>query len=164
MSPAWRKRAPRARGSVAVELALLLLMFATMLYALLFFGWIFWHYTVATKAAHDAARFLAAATPREIQGSAGGAEVPIVAVARRIAALEVGELSPGGGVSTGIFCYVGDSGGYWNGCFGFDRPKKVMVRVTVYMRDPFFDMMIVKFTNSTPVDLRTAAVMEYAGG
>lgn len=104
-------------------------MFATMRYALLFFGWIFRHYTVAAKAA-----------------------------------LEVGELGPGGGVSTGIFCYVGDSGGYWNGCFGFDRPKKVMVRVTVYMRDPFFDMMIVKFTNSTPVDLRTVAVMEYAGG
>lgn len=163
MKRAPRKNAPRVRGSVAVEAAIILPMLSLLVTALLFFCWIFWHYTVAEKAAHDATRFLAAASAREMQPNSGGAEVPVVAVAQRIVAMETAELNPGGGIATRISCFVGDSAPYWDGCFGFSRPKRVMVRVTVSISDPFFDALLGAFTAGQPIVLTTVVVTDYAG-
>jgi Flp pilus assembly protein TadG len=85
-------------GSVAIEFAA---VFATilipLLVAALFFGRFFWHYTVAEKAAHDAARFLASASPTELKTQCQNPyyDACVVSAARALARTEIAELSPG---------------------------------------------------------------------
>lgn len=162
MNAAPCRPARRIRGSVAIECALLLPVFFLMLGAMLFFGRVMWHYTVAEKAAHDAARFLAAAPVTEMRASGGG-EVPVVAVARKIAEAEVAELNPGVGLSISILCYVGDTALYWDPCSGLETPKKIMVRVTVSVSDPFFGLFITDITAGDPILLRAVMATDYVG-
>lgn len=149
------------KGSVAVELAITLLVFTPLLSAVLFFGIVFWSYTVATKAAHDAARFLAAATPREMQPDSSGSEVQIVGVARKIILDEVSEIRPFANVGTTIQCY---SGTYatWDTCFGFEQPKKILVRVTIFLNNPFVGNALTQYTGGY-VLLKPVMVVPYAG-
>jgi hypothetical protein len=137
-------------------------MFLIMLTGLLFFGRVFWHYTVAEKAAHDAARFLATTSFRDMKAANGG-EVPVAVVARKIALEETQELSPGGYVTATMLCYVGDPDPYWDLCYGFDVPKRVMARVTIQLTDPFFDAFTSEFTNGDPILLKAVMATDWVG-
>jgi hypothetical protein len=151
------------KGSVAVECAIVLPMLVFLISGMLFFARVFWCYTVAQKAAHDAARFLATATPREIKPTLTGNDVPIALVAQQIARDEVADLNPGGGIGVEVLCYVGEPAAYWGHCFGFDVPTKVLVRVTIPVTDPFFDPFTSMFTNGEPIILRTVMAADYVG-
>jgi hypothetical protein len=157
-----RKPRGRERGSVAVECVTVLPVLFLLLSAMLFFGRVFWHYTVAEKAAHDAAGFLARTTLREIKTPNGG-EVAVALVAAKIAQEELKELNPGGGVFVTISCYVGEPDSYWDRCYGIDLPKKVMARVTVSINDPFLDAFTSEFTNGEPIILRAVMATDYVG-
>lgn len=163
MTPLIRRPCARKKGSVAVECAIVLPMLIFLISGLLFFARVFWCYTVAQKAAHDAARFLATATLHEIRPASAGSDVPIALVAQQIALDEVADLNPGGGIGIAALCYVGDSAPYWDHCFGFDIPKKVLVRVTISISDPFFDPLTSIFTNGEPIILRAVMAADYAG-
>lgn len=66
---------PRAQqGGVLLTMALLTPLLAALLLVPLFFGQLVWHYSLAQKAAQDAARFLSTATRAELEalGSAAG--------------------------------------------------------------------------------------------
>ena len=83
----------RQRGVAAVELAIILPILMALLVVPFFFGRVFWHYTVAEKAAHDAARYLSSIPVTEMKSQARIAAV--VDVARQIYDLEVATLNPG---------------------------------------------------------------------
>lgn len=153
-SKAWQ----RARGGVAVEFAVLLPVIILFVAGVLFFGRVFWHYTVAEKAAYDAVRFLAAAPAGDfrIQG-AGGTEAPIAAAARAIVLEEISELNQGGPYLPGIDIQC--DGGT---CFGTSVPTKVRVRVTLSIFDPFFDGVTSRFTGGAEILLYPSATMHYA--
>jgi hypothetical protein len=163
MSALIRKPSLRRRGSVAVECAIVLPILLLLVSGLLFFARVFWCYTVAQKAAHDGARFLATTTLREIAPSSAGPVVPVAVVAQKIAMDELADLNPGGGIGVDVLCYVG-SVPYWGQCFGFDVPKKVLVRVTISVTDPFFDPFTELFTDGNPIILRAVMATDYVGG
>jgi len=77
MSAVHDKLAPtRDRGSVAVEAALIItLILIPLLAFILLFGRYFWYYTVAQKAAHDAAITLASSALVDIRSNAASALV-----------------------------------------------------------------------------------------
>ena len=164
MSALIRKPSLRRRGSVAVECAIALPILLLLVSGLLFFARVFWCYTVAQKAAHDGARFLATTTLREIAPSSAGPVVPVALVAAQIARDEVAELNPGAGIAVSVLCYEGSPTPYWDHCFGIDVPKKVMVRVTVPVMDPFFDPFTSIFTDGNPITLRAVMATDYVGG
>ena len=163
MKTPYPHAARRTRGSIAVECAIILPIFILMISTMLFFGRVFWHYTVAVKAAHDATRFLAAASLREMRSTAGGSEVPIVGVAMRIVRDEVEELNPGGVVGTNVACRFGTTSLYWDACYGIETPSKVRVRVTVAMSDPFLDGFTMWLNNGDPIVLKAVAASDYMG-
>jgi len=146
------------QGSVAVEFAFLLPVMIIMLAAPLLFGRVFWHYTVAQKAAQNAVRFLAAANPAEIRTpGAGGTEAPIAAVARAIVMAEIAELQPGPyAPGVDILC----DGGL---CFGFQIPARVTVRVTMPIYDEILGGITSIFTGGDQILLNPVATTNYVG-
>jgi hypothetical protein len=164
MSTPVRKPSLRKEGSVAIECALVFPVLLILVSALLFFARIFWCYTVAQKAAHDASRFLATTTLHEIKPVATGNDVPIALVAQKIGADEIAELNPGGAFAVTVQCSVGDPNPYWDHCYGFEVPKKVLVRVTIEISDPFFDPFTSVFTDGEPILLKAAMATDYVGG
>lgn len=131
----WRTRQGE-RGSVAVEFALVLpTILIPLLAATLYFGRFFWHYTVAEKAAHDAARFLASASPTDLKIQVPNGEAYIVNAAKAIAQAEIAELKPGSG-SPLVYVYC-DAGP----CLPYKTtplPQIVSVYVVMSVEDPFF--------------------------
>jgi hypothetical protein len=88
----------KERGSAAIEFALVLPILIILLAFTLFFGRLFWHYTVALKAAHDAATFLGMSRIAEtsiIKTDLG--EIEVAKIAKAIAVMELAELNPGKG-------------------------------------------------------------------
>lgn len=126
-------RPPRQRGVAAVEFAVILpLLVLVLLAAPLSMGRILWHYTVAQKAAHDAARYLATVPDGEMRTPA---LAPLaVQVARDIAEAELADLNPGPTLpAVSILC---------NGinCTGAASPTTVHVNVLIEVSDPIFGM------------------------
>jgi hypothetical protein len=144
----------RQRGSVAVEFsAVLLFILLPLLAASLFFGRFFWHYTVAEKAAHDAARFLAGASPTELKMQSPTGEAYIVVAAKALAQAELTELKPGSySPVTYVFC---DSAP----CIPFQSlPKMVSVYVSMRVEDPFLTPFTSLFTGDKgPIALQIDA-------
>lgn len=126
-----KQRGRRAHGGVAaVEFAILLPLLVILLGAPLFIGRILWHYTVAQKAAHDAARYLSSVSEAEIKTPALAPAA--VAVARDIANAELADLNPGPyPPSVTITCDAAL-------CDGYSVPTTVRVIVRMEMHDPFF--------------------------
>ena len=125
------------RGSVAVEFAVVLVtILLPLLAGALFFGRFFWHYTVAEKAAQNAARFLASASPTELKIPGSSGEAAIVGAAKALALAEIAELNPSPTYPPLVYVYC-DGGP----CLPFRTaplPTKVSVYVTMSMDDPFF--------------------------
>lgn len=147
------------RGTAAVEFAILIHTIVILVAAGLFFGRAFWHYTVAEKAAHDAARFLASVSAAEMLTSAStGGDAPVALLAKAIAQAEVKELRPGAKKFPGVEVQCDGAT-----CWGFEIPKNVTVIVTVPMFDDFFTGSSNKFTGGKQVLLKAGATFKYAG-
>jgi hypothetical protein len=153
----------RERGSVAVELAILLVfVLPPLLAAPLFYGRVLWHYTVAEKAVHDAARFLAAAPPGEMKMAGLNGEVLAVTAARSLAEQEIAELNTGGYAPTiGISC-----DGLPFCAPNKPLPQLVTVALTMTIEDPFFGGIIAEYFgqgNAISIPLDPVATFNYVG-
>jgi hypothetical protein len=84
----------RQRGVAAIEMAILLSIFISMMALPLFVGRCLWHYTVVQKAAHDSARYLATIPLADVRNPTRAAAA--IKVAEYIVARETAELNPGG--------------------------------------------------------------------
>lgn len=148
----------RQRGSAAVELALILPVFVLLLVFAFYFGRVYWHYSVAQRAAHDAARYLATVSQADmLTPVAGGGDAAAVAVARDIVQAETQWLRPG---PYPIEVYV-DCDGY--GCTGHTLPKKVRVALRMYMYDDFFSSYTSGFGGTSGLEVLADVKIPYAG-
>jgi len=128
-----RQRLPakgaRQLGVAAVEFAVLLPLLIVLITAPLFFGRVLWHYTVAQKAAHDGARYLATVSEAELRTAALAPAA--VAVARDIVAAELADLNPGPTPpNISVLCDT-------SLCGGVVLPTNVRVGVQIEMSGPF---------------------------
>lgn len=158
----FRHARKRSRGSVAVECALILPVILALMTSVLLLGRIFWTYTAAEKAAHDAARFLASVPVKDMRGT-NGEVVPVISVAKQIARDEMRDTALGAVASTTILCYGGTPDPYWEECIGIDTPLKVRVRVTVTITDPLFTQLTWWFNGGEPIVLRAVMATDYVG-
>lgn len=122
-------------GSAAVELALALPILIVFLTVPIFFARCFWHYTVAQKAAQDAARYLSTVSRSEMMSPtlAGNA----VSLAVQIAKLEMAELSPGSTIATPTAYCDDDNCGISSGTV----PDVVRVKIVFNMFDSLFGIV-----------------------
>jgi Flp pilus assembly protein TadG len=158
MKTLFQKSPVLERGSV--ECAVVLFLFLIMLSGMLFFGRLCWHYTVLQKAAHDAGRFLATTSLREIVTSTGG-DVPVALVARQIVLDETAELNPGGLKYTPVIqCFVGAD---WDACDGAQIPKRVKVRAKAEFSDPFLDAYTSVYTDGDSILLQAVMATDWVG-
>lgn len=90
----------REHGAAAIELALILPILIVFLTFPFFYARCFWHYTVAQKAAQDAARYLSMVSAAEMRSPdlAVAAANLSVEIARR----EIAELAPGTTIRTPV--------------------------------------------------------------
>jgi Flp pilus assembly protein TadG len=124
----------RQSGSAAVELALVLPTLIVLMTVPLFFARYFWHYTVAHKAALDAARYLSTVSVREMRGATLSATAG--QIANGIAAEEIADLSPGEDKPTiDVFCGPNKS---CNGYGAVAMPETITVKVSLNMFDNVF--------------------------
>jgi hypothetical protein len=145
------------QGSAAVECVLVLPIFLLLAFSIFLFSRIFWHYTVAEKAAHDATMFLAKASLKEIRAPSTGVEIPIAQVARSIAVSELADLSPG---DSPPFVNVLCNG---LGCDGFTTPQNVAVVIRMQMTISVFPDLLSTFDLPSEILLTAQAETNYAG-
>lgn len=145
------------RGSVAVEMAVSLTILILFLAVPLFFAEIFWFYSVAQKAAHDATRFLATASRIEMttQAAAGG-DAPVAILAKSIADAEIAQTEPMFDAwSIVVQCDLSQC--------GWAVPQTVRVQVRLRISDRIFGAFTDDFTNGQGVNLTADTTMSYAG-
>jgi hypothetical protein len=151
----------RSRGVAAVELAILLATILPVLLAgVLLFGRYFWYYTVAQKAALDAATFLAAASPADFKTPGPWGLPPIVNAARLIAANEVEGLQPGTyPVYVEAYCDRLGCGA------GKPIPQNITVYVYATLEDPFLGPISEAFLGRSPIEIpiNATASISYVG-
>jgi hypothetical protein len=144
----------RERGSVAVELGLLLPVLLIFLALPIFYSRCLWHYTVAQKAAQDAARYLASVPKSEMTSStlAQAAGDRAIEIANR----EIAELAPGSDiVGPKAYCNSRDC--------GFllpvgTLPTTVTVELGFSMADPWFNIDI-----WDEISITATVTMNYVG-
>ncbi|SFU77907.1 TadE/TadG family type IV pilus assembly protein [Pseudoduganella namucuonensis] len=124
------KRMHPQRGIAAIELALLLPVLIVLLAMPLYLGRVFWHYSVAQKAAHDAVRYLASVPLAQMRDPIRIAAT--VEATRSIVLEETADLQPG---SIPVIVDVQCDG---LSCMGVTTPTNVRVVVRLYMEDIFY--------------------------
>jgi Flp pilus assembly protein TadG len=145
------------QGSVAVEMAFVLPVLILFLAVPLFLARIFWYYSVAEKAAHDGARFLAQATRLEIQASTGGDEPGVSGLARAIANAELDGIRPAlVGAAAASQC---------DGipCNGLSIPSMVRVVVQIRVHDGILGPITDQYFGQDGLLLTADVTMRYAG-
>lgn len=153
----WRRR-QRQAGVAAVEMAFFMPMLVVLFAAPLFFGRVFLHYSMAQKAAHDAARFLATAPQRDMKWvTAENEEIGSAALARAIARAELGEANTETArPAIDVFC-DGET------CIGDVVPARVQVIVRMRLKDMLFDGLTFGYTGDAGLSVRADVTMVYAG-
>lgn len=131
-SPAKRSR---QRGAAAVEAAIVLPIFLTLMTFPFFYARCFWHYTAAQKAAYDAARYLSTVPAREMRSKKLAKAA--AAIALEIAQREIAELSPGTEIDPPQI-YCDDA---LCGTFPGTVPSTVHVLLNFGMRDTYFGVI-----------------------
>ena len=127
------RQRPRKReaGVAAIELAFILPILIIFLSFPIFYARCLWHYTVAQKAAQDAARYLSTVSRQEMISEELAQEAGARAI--EIASREIAELSPGSRISgPAAFCDLEICGQLGDGV----APSTVRVRLTFTMSDP----------------------------
>jgi len=149
---------PNQRGAAAVELALVLPILVVLLAAPLLFGRVFLHHSMAVKAAHDAARFLASAPQRDITWrKRDGTEAGAAALARAIAQNTLAEAYTGfAAPSVDVFC-DGEI------CTKATVPSRVQVIVQMYISDEVFTGLTGQYTGDWGIPVRADVTMAYVG-
>ncbi|MFC0254027.1 TadE/TadG family type IV pilus assembly protein [Massilia consociata] len=146
------------KGSIAVETALCLPLLILFLAVPFFLARYFWYYSVAQKAAHDSARFLASATQLEmvLADGAGGSKLPIASVAEAIVDAELGEIKPALTRYTISVLCDGDT------CGG-ELPQTIRVSVRLWMRDDIFGALTNEYFGEDALRLEGRVTMRYVG-
>lgn len=142
------------RGSAAIEAALLLPILIVFLTLPIFYARCMWHYTVAQKAAQDAARYLASVPKAEMLSSALATAAGNRAI--EIAAREMAELAPGGEMYAPI-AYCNNSVCGRLVPFG-SLPAEVRVEFAFVMTDPIFGI-----DTWGGITVNASVTMAYAG-
>ncbi|MCS0630492.1 pilus assembly protein [Telluria mixta] len=151
---------PRRRteqGSVTIEMAFSLTILTLFLAVPLFFAQVFWYYSVAQKAAHDAARFLSTASRLEMATlGTGDSDAPVSTLARQIALAETDEIRPMLDARTIVVqCDLTQC--------GWSVPQTVRVQVRIRISDKIFRGITDEFTNGQGINLTADSTMNYAG-
>jgi hypothetical protein len=142
-------------GFAAVELAIMLPFMVAMLALALLAGRLLWHYTVAQKAAHDAARYLSTVPAHDIASSR---VTDAQSVAQQILEEEMSELNPGELPRyTKIECMSPLDA--TDACNGLTTPQKVSAAVTMRIDDIFLLDVIL----SQPIIITAKVTMPYVG-
>jgi Flp pilus assembly protein TadG len=153
------RRRQGQRGVASVEFALVLPVIAALLAFTLFFGRVFWHYTVALKAASDMATFVALTSKTEMnEMKADLGEIEIVKLARAIGAAELAELSPGNNARPLIVISCDALI-----CSGDKTPVEVVVAVKMRMYDPILPGLRSQIGNMDGLLLHAEVRVRYAG-
>jgi len=121
----------RQGGVAAVELAVLLPILITFLTLGYFIVSIFWHYTMAQKAAQDAARYLSTVPASEMMAPASASAAG--ALAQQIARKEIADMSPDA-VVPAIEAFCDDS--HCGLLLAGQLPTTVRVKFSFTMFDP----------------------------
>lgn len=150
MIHAYPKSACRQRGVAAIELAFMLPIFLLLLALPLYFGRVFWHYTVVQNAVQDAARYLSAVPQIEMKDPSRIASV--LAVANAIIAAEIAELQPGNYAPIVTLQCNNVS------CTGFALPSTVTANIQLLMDDVLFSDV-----TSLSIPLSATATFPYTG-
>lgn len=152
------KNTQNQHGTAAVEFAFVLPMLVIVIAFTLFFGRIFWHYTVAQKAAHDAVIMLANATVLEISTNRSDtADIGIATLAKAVAIEEMAELNPGAAVPrVEVYC---DNAA----CVGDSVPLQVRVLVRMKMSDIFLGGFTDQVGGNEGLWIRADVRMPYVG-
>lgn len=145
--PPWRRAATtrRQRGAAAVEFAIMLPCLAIVLAPLILCARFMWHYTVAHKAAQDAARYMATVPVVEIRSRTLAAQASAVAV--EIVRKELSDLAPGESIPDPEVGCDTNACGLRAGTV----PRNIRVTVVFYMRDPIFDTYLGQY--GLPIDV-----------
>lgn len=151
------------RGAVAVEAAVIILFVLLPLIAFcLFFGRYFLYYTVAQKAAHDAALYLSNAPLNEIKAVGS----PAVVLANTIIAAETAEMSLSAAAEPTAICEFKTNASappIWGNCNNTYKPIRVRAGVSLSVADPFFTAVTWFVTRGNPIPIWADATMNYNG-
>lgn len=129
---AKHKRQKRQFGIAAVELALVLPVLVLLMTGALLGGRLFWHYTVAQKAAHDAARYMATIPANDMRSPARAEYA--ADIAHEIAVQETSDLKLRDKPVTLVQCGAYECRG------GAVLPETVRVRVEMHVHDDIFNI------------------------
>ncbi|MFC0167589.1 TadE/TadG family type IV pilus assembly protein [Pseudoduganella danionis] len=146
------------RGIATLEMVLILPLLLLFLVGMVYFGRYFTYYSAARKAAHDAARYLATVSRREMKTQLqGAAQVPAVLLAQNIAQREIAGLHPGpAAVAVAVDCLP-------NVCAGLSLPDKVKVLVQMQVTDELFAPFSAAFLGDEGLLLQADVTMLYVG-
>lgn len=148
---------PGERGSIAIEMAVVIGVMITLLTVPVFFARVFWYYSVAQKAAHDAARFLSTASQAELRTpGAGNTPSQVARIAWEIADTETAVLNS---VMDPKFIDVQCN----FGTCGAGVPATVRVFIQMRMRDDMFAPYTSAFYGQDGLLLTADVTMRYAG-
>jgi hypothetical protein len=145
----------RQRGIAAIEMAVIVPVLLGFLAFSVFYGRVFWHYTAAHKAAHDAARYFASVPLSEFKSPTRTGHA--VEVAKDIALRETADLNPGP--------YPPNIGVVCDGlpCAGFAPPTVITVGVQLAMFDTIFGQVTGNVIGAEPLPVTAAVTMRYVG-
>jgi len=143
-------------GIATLEMLLVLPVLLVFLAGLVFFGRYFTYYSMAQKAAHDGARYLATVSRREMKTQLSGAtQVPALLLAQSIAQQEMAGLQAGP-VAVVVECAPGP-------CTGWVLPEKVRVVVQMQVTDQLFAPFSDLFVGDQGLLLQADVSMLYVG-
>lgn len=159
MSRAVHHRRARQRGVAAIELAIILPIMMILLAVPLFFGRVFWHYTVAQKAAHDGARYMSEIPLNDMTANSLTLIGHHLAVAGEIVADEMSDLNSGPDPT--VVTYSCEYPFGYANCDGKTTPKSVRVLVRITMTDAIFPGYTSEFIGDNGLVLNAAVTMPY---
>jgi Flp pilus assembly protein TadG len=148
-NPTIRTASRNVQGGVAVEMAIVLPIMATLVTGLIWFAQVFWYYSVMQKAAYDGARLLSTATPIEV--TTPGAGNTVAPIAQLVAAMVKERTSSTNNINAAklidVHCDFGSC--------GISVPTTV--RVSIQMQIPF------PLLEQSNLVLHADVTMRYAG-
>ncbi len=149
------KRGRRQRGVAAVEFAIILPLLLTLMAFPIFFSRVLVHYSVAQKAARDAAMYFATIPLIEMKDNSRALSAKDMA--EEIVAAEIAELRPGIGerVTVDVLCDGGPCGSR--------RPEEISVELRMRMFDDYFYYLTWPIISSEGIEITSKFTMKYLG-
>lgn len=166
MNTLWQRGAFKQRGSVAVDMAFVLPVLATFVFIPLFFARAFWYYSLAQRAAIDAARFLSTVTQAEMRTPASGAgQARIAASAAWIVQAQTAAAAPALDTPRiAIACgTMRDNGIASYGSCGGAIPDTVRVQLDLHVVDRLVPARAAAFFGDDGLRPQTSVTMRYTG-